>query len=386
MGECLEVVVGSEPITPLTLKDGRRRYRVKTDGAPDASGRRRQVVATFDRLTEARGFLARTRAQVANGSYVPKSEQTLADYVESWLRSRRHAVRPKTIEGYRLGLAPAVRAFGNKRLDLVAKRDVADLVDSMVAAGLAPRTVNLTLGLLRQALNAAVREGMLQRNVAQLVDRMPQRHSETDAWTADESRAFLISTKEDRLAGAWALTMSGLRRGEVLGLRWEDVVLDGARPGVTVRRSRVALGRAGGTVSEGDPKSQRSRRRVPLAPYAIEALRHTLEVQHRERAFAGAAYQDSGYLVVNEIGEPLHPDTYSADFQRHVAKAGLRRIRLHDCRHSAISLLLSAGVPVVTVAGVMGHDPVVTQRVYAHMFENDAVDAMATLDQVLRRS
>ena len=178
--------------------------------------------------------------------------------------------------------------------------------------------------------------------------------------------------------------MSGLRRGEVLGLRWEAVVLDGARPGVTVRRSRVSVGRAGGTVSEGDPKSQRSRRRVPLAPYAIEALRHTLQVQNRERAIAGAAYQDSGYLVVNEIGEPLHPDTYSADFHRHVAKAGLRRIRLHDCRHSAISLLLSAGVPVVAVAGVMGHDPVVTQRIYAHMFEDDAVDAMATLDEVLR--
>ena len=130
--------------------------------------------------------------------------------------------------------------------------------------------------------------------------------------------------------------MSGLRRGEVLGLRWSDIALDGERPAVTVRRSRVSLGRAGGTVSEGDPKSKRSRRRVPLAPYAIEALRHTREVQDGERASAGPAYQDTGYLAVNEIGEPVHPDTYSADFQRLAAKAGLRRIRLHDCRHSAI--------------------------------------------------
>lgn len=377
--------MGTEPITTLTLQDGRRRYRVKTDGTPDSSGRRRQVVATFDRLAEARAYLARTRSQVATGSYVPKSEQTLAEHVETWLRSRRHAVRPKTIEGYRVGLAPAVRAFGSKRLDQVSKRDVADLVDSMVDAGRAPRTVNLTIGLLRQALNAAVREGLLQRNVAQLVDRMPQPQQEMAAWTAEESRVFLICTQEDRLAGAWALTMSGLRRGEVLGLRWSDIVLDGERPGVTVRRSRVSLGRAGGTVSEGDPKSKRSRRRVPLAPYAIEALRHTREVQDAERADAGTAYQDTGYLAVNEIGEPVHPDTYSADFQRLSAKAGLRRIRLHDCRHSAISLLLAAGVTVVAVAGVMGHDPVVTQQIYAHMFEDDAVDAMATLDKVLRR-
>jgi len=374
----------SEPITTLTLKNGRRRYRVKTDSTPGPNGRRRQVVATFDRLADARAYLARTRSQITTGAYVPKSEQTFADYVETWLRSRRHAVRPKTIEGYRVGLAPAVRVFGAKQLDQVTKKDVATLVEDMVDTGRAPRTVNLTLGLLRQALNAAVREGTLQRNVAQLVDRMPQKHQEMAAWTAEEARTFLTATQSHRLAGAWALTMSGLRRGEVLGLRWADIDLDGERPTVTVRRSRVSLGRAGGTVSEGDPKSMRSRRRVPLAPYAISALLYSREVRDRDRATMGAAYRDRDYLAANEIGDPIHPDTYSADFQRLAVGAGLRRIRLHDCRHSAISLLLAAGVPVVAVAGVMGHDPVVTQRIYAHMFEDDAVDAMAALDHVLR--
>ena len=137
-------------------------------------------------------------------------------------------------------------------------------------------------------------------------------------------------------------------------------------------------------MSEGDPKSMRSRRRVPLAPYAISALLYSREVRDRDRATVGAAYRDRDYLAANEIGDPIHPDTYSADFQRLAVGAGLRRIRLHDCRHSAISLLLAAGVPVVAVAGVMGHDPVVTQRIYAHMFEDDAVDAMAALDHVLR--
>jgi len=178
--------------------------------------------------------------------------------------------------------------------------------------------------------------------------------------------------------------MSGLRRGEVLGLRWSDVDLDSERPTLTVRRSRVSLGRAGGTISEGDPKSTRSRRRVPLAPYAISALRYTREVQDSDRGIAGVECHDRDYLAANEIGDPIHPDTYSADFHTLAAGAGLRRIRLHDCRHSAISLLLAAGVPVVAVAGVTGHDPVITQRIYAHMFEDDAIDAMAALDHVLR--
>jgi integrase len=376
--------MSSEPITPVTLKNGRRRYRVKTDGSRGSDGERRQVVATFDRLADARAFLARTRAEVSTGGYVPRSEQTFSDYVEAWLMSRRHAVRPKTVEGYRVGLAPAVQAFGVKRLDRVSKGDLANLVDAMVERELAPRTVNLTIGLLRQSLDSAVREGVLQRNVARLIDRIPQPQHEMSAWNAEESRSFLAATATHRLAGAWALTMSGLRRGEVLGLRWTDLDLESERPTVTVRRSRVSLGRAGGTTSEGEPKSRRSRRRVPLAPYALTALAHTQAVQQAEREAAAEAYRDLDYLAVDEIGVPIHPDSYSAEFRRITDSTGLRRIRLHDCRHSAISLLLAAGVPVVAVAGVMGHDPVITQRIYAHLFEDDAHDAMATLDHVLR--
>lgn len=134
--------MSSEPITPVTLKNGRR-YRVKTDAARGSDGARRQVVATFDRLADARAYLARTRAEVSTGVYVPRSEQTFSDYVESWLSSRRHAVRPKTVEGYRVGLAPAVLAFGAKRLDKVSKSDLEELVDSMVEHGRAPRSRDL---------------------------------------------------------------------------------------------------------------------------------------------------------------------------------------------------------------------------------------------------
>ena len=115
--------------------------------------------------------------------------------------------------------------FGDKRLDKVSKTDVEDLVDSLVESGRAPRTINLTIGVMRQSLDAAVREGVLQRNVARLVDRIPQQQQEMSAWNADESRTFLATTSKHRLAGAWALTMSGLRRGEVLGLRWSDLDL-----------------------------------------------------------------------------------------------------------------------------------------------------------------
>src|SRR5437899_1632721 len=129
---------------------------------------------------------------------------------------------------------------------------------------LAARSVNLTLGVLRQAFDAAVRKGTLVRNPAALVNLLPEPTEEMKAWTAGEAAAFLSAAAEHLWAGPFALSLSGLRRGEILGARWSDVVLDGPQPAIVVRRSRVQLGHDGGGISEGEPKSARSKRSVPL--------------------------------------------------------------------------------------------------------------------------
>jgi integrase len=380
--------VGREPIRKIVLSDGSTRWRCVVDAGTARDGRRRQATRTFDTLKEARAFLASTRVAVNSGVYVGHVEITLQEYAQGWLESRRHAVRPKTLEGYRVALTRAFEEFGHRRLDQVSKTDLVALIGVMRSGPrpLASRSVNLTLGVLRQVFQAAVREGLLVRNPAQLVDLLPQPVQEMQSWTQDEASAFLLSTADHEWAGPFALSLSGLRRGEVLGMRWTDVALDSALPHVVVRRSRVQLGHDGGGVSEGEPKSARSRRIVPLAPFAVDALRATQRSQANSRRDLGQTYLDEGFVCADASGRPPRPETYSNVFHRVAAAAGLRRVRLHDLRHTSVTLLLSAGIPVHVVASIHGHDPVITQRIYAHTQHDDAVAAMATLDRILRRT
>lgn len=380
-----------EPIRKLRLADGTVRWRAVVDTGTNQHGRRVQATRTFPTRRQAQAFVAATRVSVIDQTYVQPSQVTVAEYLHSWLNSRVHTVRPKTLESYRGVLDRASRAFGTKRLDQLTKGDILAVVADMRERDkpLSARTVNLTLGLLRQALNTAVRDGLLLRNPAMQVDRLPQPVREMDAWTGAEAARFLHATREHPWAGPFALSLSGLRRGEVLGARWSDIELDpdprtGTVAHIVVRRSRVQLGHAGGGVSEGEPKSLRSRRTVPLAPFAVTALNATRGMLAHHRTAAAGAYHDGDFVCANELGQPPRPETYSAVFHRLTAEAGLRPVRLHDLRHTSVTLMLGAGIPVHIVAAVHGHDPVITQRIYAHTRTDDAARAMSALDQILR--
>ena len=295
-----------EPIRKIILTDGTVRWRCVVDAGFTKEGRRRQATRTFSTMKEARSFLASTRVAITTGTYVAPAEVTVANYLDGWLESRRHSIRPKTLEGYRSALARAMAAFGDERLDRLSKAHLVEMIGTMRSGKrpLAPRSVNLTLGLLRQALNAAVREGILIRNPAAMVNLLPEPTAEMKSWTSEEAAAFLSVTSGHLWSGPFALSLSGLRRGEVLGARWTDVTLDGQQPAIVVRRSRVQLGHGGGGISEGEPKSARSRRSVPLAPYALMALRRTRSLQAAHRLAAGAAYEDGDFVCCDELGRP----------------------------------------------------------------------------------
>lgn len=165
--------------------------------------------------------------------------------------------------------------------------------------GLSPRSAAATLGALGLVLDLAAREGTITRNVARLVKRPRQRRTDPQRWTAAEAAQFRAHALTDRFAAAWLLSLAGLRRSEVLGLRWEDVDLDAGV--VRIERGRVAVTPTTDAVDE--PKSEQSRRVVPvgLLPGVVDALRAFRTVQARDRLAAGSAYRDSGYVVVDEV-------------------------------------------------------------------------------------
>lgn len=244
-----------------------------------------------------------------------------------------------------------------------------------VPGGVSNRTVCAMLTILSSALTTAMKRGLIARNVAQLVDRPAIEHREMSTWKPAEVERFREHVRSDRLYACWVLTLAGCRRSEVLGLMWSAVDFDAGT--VSVARGRVVV-RGSGTAT-GAPKSERSRRTLPMPADVMLALRALSAQQKRERIAFGPTWIDTGLIAVNADGSPVGPETYSSAFRRHCAAAGVPVIRLHDTRHTAATRMLDSGATVSAAAKWLGHDPAMTLRVYGHVYD----DALASAGDVL---
>lgn len=371
-----------EPIKKVALKSGRTRYRVIVDVGRKADGTRDQRCATFDTRKEARSWLSGVRAEVGKGTFVKPTKETLNEHLDQWLAGRATdgTLRPATLTNYGDALRPARALLGHRPIQAITAEDVDRLKAAMLTGTLrsiggknrplSPRSVNLTLTVLSMALDQAVRRGKVQTNNAspQMVDRVKGAESQVgEAWTSPEVATFKAAIAGERLHAAWLLTLNGLRRGEVLGLRWSDVDLITGT--LSIRQARVLAHRQ---VVIGPPKTKRGVRDLPLPTDVWEALRALRKQQVSEQVAAGGAYAGGGPLdplalvVVNELGEPTHPEQYGRDWRRLTKAAGLPVIRLHDARHTSVSHMRAQGLPDHLVARWHGHDEAVMRRTYTH--------------------
>ena len=244
-----------------------------------------------------------------------------------------------------------------------------------VSGGVSNRTICAMLTVLSQALTTAMKRGLVARNVAQLVDRPAIAHREMSTWTPHQVERFREHVRGDRLYACWLLTLAGWRRSEVLGLAWSAVDFDAGT--VSVAQGRVIVRGAGTTT--GAPKSERSRRTLPMPADVMAALRALNAQQKRDRLVFGPTWINTGLIAINEDGSPIRPETYSKAFRRHCAAAGVPVIRLHDTRHTAATRMLDSGTTVSAAAKWLGHDPAMTLRVYGHVYD----DALASAADVL---
>ncbi len=213
--------------------------------------------------------------------------------------------------------------------------------------------------------------------------KVPRVRREMATYTPDEIRRMLRAPDKDRSGHLWYLALSGLRLSEIAGLRWSDVDLDAAT--LSVSRGRVQAG--AGTVIENEPKTRSSRRTLPLDEALVAVLRRASSRYAQERLALGTAHADSGYVAVNEAGEPYTPDTLMRMWIRATKVAGVRRIRLHDARRSYGIALHLRGVPLAVVAKRLGHaDASTTARIYAHSQDDALVDAGKSRDTEMLRA
>ncbi|MGL5823604.1 MAG: site-specific integrase, partial [Nocardioides sp.] len=225
------------------------------------------------------------------------------------------------------------------------------------------RGVQFVLAVLRAGLQNAVRDELLGRNVAKLVQVAAPEYDVGQGLAPDEARQLLIAARSERLYALYVLAVYlGLRRGELLGLQWEHVDLEAETLQVAQTLQRV-----GGELLLKAPKTRKSRRTVPLPPPVVEALRAHRAAQGRERLAAGAAWQDTGMVFASRVGTPMEPDNLRRSWYRVRAVLPEPLPRFHDLRHTCVTLLLTEGVAPHIVQEIVGHSAIdVTMTIYAH--------------------
>ncbi|MFH1807652.1 MAG: tyrosine-type recombinase/integrase [Pseudomonadota bacterium] len=312
------------------------------------------------------------------------NSQKLRDFLRRWYSHQEQRLRPRTLESYddiiRLHLEPTL---GHIPLGKLTPQHVQDVLDDRLKRGLSARRVLHIRAVLRTALNQAMRWEIVHRNVALAVE--PPRvgvEKRPRALTEAEARALLKAAQEKPGGSIWLVILAlGLRRGEAAGLQWKDVDLTGGE--ISIRRS---LQRIRGHWEEQPTKTGRERV-IALPDFALRALEQRQAEQQLEAAQAGADWQGErwGHLVwASPDGTPLDSRRLWDSLQVIAAEAGIGALRVHDLRHSAASLMLAAGVPVVEVAAVLGHSqPSTTANIYAHVLASRQRRAADTIHALL---
>ena len=271
-----------------------------------------------------------------------------------------------------------VPAIGRYRLDKLRPAHLVALYNAKADEGLSGASLRHMHAVIRRALNVAVRWQVIAVNPATLVDTPKAAQHEITPLTAAEARRLIQAAEGDRMQARWLVGLAlGLRQGEALGLRWEDVDLD-AR---LLRVRRALQRRRGGGLILTEPKTQRSKRTIPLPGQLVTALEDHRARQAKERAAAGSLWRDSGCVFTTPIGTPVDPRNDSREFRKLLARAGLPPVRLHDLRHTAASLLLAQHVPARVVMEILGHSQIaLTMNTYSHVapeVSREAADRMA---------
>ena len=344
----------------------------------EADGRRVRRQVYGKTRAEALEKLVDLRSKSESGIPLTPSHLTVEAYLNEWLTQIvAPRVRPNTLKAYRFHAERyLIPDLGRRKLGKLTARELRLYLESLKRRDVGVRTIRYVHATLRAALEDAMREELLEKNVAKLVRPPAAPKSDRHPLTLEEIRALFKSTRDDRLHAMFVvLALLGLRRSEVLGLRWEDVDLVNAS--MQIRRG---LHRLDGQLQVMPTKTVRSRRTIPLPSPVLAVLREHLSSQEREREHLGPRWPDSEFVFTTPIGTPLDPDNCSKLVRAACQRAGVRVVRMHDFRHGCVSVLLGLGVPPRTVMEIAGHSGLeMTMNVYAHVTLDDKRKALDKL-------
>lgn len=394
------------------------------------TGHRKRVTVSATEEAECWKKLRKKIADSDAGIPVAAETWTVESYLKYWMTNVAATKRPRTVEGYgvvvRRHLVPNL---GTKKLHRLSAQDVrtfitrlrhdcrccAEKIDAnrpkdaqrCCAKGkccktvLADRTIQQIHAVLRNALAHALREEVVPRNVAKLVQVKSPRYDVNRGLTADQAKALLKAAEKDRLKALYVLALYlGMRRGELLGLRWKDIDWDGwdepckehadefcedcAEQHAPTLQIRQTLQRVGTKLVFVPPKTDRSERVMPLPLLVAWALVDHWDLQDDEAEAAGDKWEESGLIFTTVNGGPIDPTYLRSSWYPIRKRAGLDNVRFHDIRHSCVTLLLRLGVPPHIVRDIVGHSNIeVTMMIYAAVSLEDKREALKRLTDEL---
>ena len=356
-------------------KDGRwvGQYTAHTAEGPKARyiyGKTRQAVAEK---------LAKAISERDGGLVFDAGKLTVAEYMDKWLsESARNRLRPKTYKDY-AGLTRnhIVPALGHLKLKKLTPLHVQQFYGAKLGAGLSKRTVEYLHAVLHSALKQAVRWELVPRNVTEAVDPPRPERKERSTLNLDQARFFLESARDDKWEALYVLAIqTGMRRGELFGLRWNDVDLD--HGWLHIRQTLAPDGE-----SFSAPKNPKSRRKIRLTPVAVDALKRHKVAQNEDRLRQGGSWRDHGLVFCSSVGTPMSPDNFvRRSYKPLLRRAGLPEISFHDLRHTFASLMMPSEHPKV-VQEMLGHSRIgTTLDIYSHLsqdMQEEAVGRLASL-------
>lgn len=358
-------------------------WRVRLDyGADPLTGKRMQPYDphTYATEAEARRRAGEVQADANRGPRLDPSRRTVGEVISEWLDTEaRLTVRPRTLESYesicRVHLVPA---FGTLQLAKLSSGAIERWRAQKIVAGASTRVVTLSTLHLGQACAYAMRHSYINHNPVKALRALKTEHTEMQVWSGTEATSFIAATAMHIYSPIWSLALyTGMRKGELIGLKWEDVDLERR-----ILRVRRTLGYAGGALCEEDTKSRQAR--------SIDISEPLVRILHEHRARQNAARLQLGpswggtWVCATNIGTPINPSNLTRQLNAQIAATAVSRIRFHDLRHTCASLLLAAGVPVHVVSRQLGHaNAAITLRVYAHLMPGQGAEAAGIMGRVL---
>jgi len=360
----------------------RQRWQAVVELGRDERGKRVQIFRDAKTKKAARQILQKLLRELDDGTYIAPSDLTVAEYLESWLADVvRHQVGARTHDRYKgIVRKHLIPRLGSVKLSALRPDQVQRCYADLLDAGLSPASVHKVHVVLHGSLRQAVRLRLIQRNPSDDLVLPKIRRPEIKALTDMEIGAMLAAADGSRVAVPLLILVSlGVRRGELLGLQWDDVDLEAST--VSVRRT---LEESSAGVHLKQPKTARGARTIALPTSTVAALRTHHAAQQRARLAGGKAFNKLDLMFPGPNGEPWKPSAFASNTRTVFKKAGLT-CRLHDLRHTHATLLLRQGVHPKVVQERLGHANVsITLDIYSHCTANMQQEAAAKIDEALR--